>query len=159
MKKIFLFIIIYLLINLGFSANEFLVVKVQTTALRAEPRFFAPVKIMLKFGDQLEKLDFQQGWFQVKTLNAVSGWVHSSAVQPRPAKLAGLTQGPKTQATASEMALASKGFNRQVEASYRQRHPEVDYTWVDRMLNFKNGQAAIEKFLKEGHLGEWREAK
>lgn len=159
MKKTFLLMVIFLLIILGFSATEFLVVKVQTTALRAEPKFFAQVKSMLKFGDQLEKLDFKEGWFQVKTLNAVSGWVHSSAVQPRPSKLAMLAQEPKAQATASEVALASKGFNRQVEASYRQRHPEIDYTWVDRMLSFKTGQAAIEKFLREGRLGEWKEAK
>lgn len=159
MKKSFWLMIIFLLIILGFSATEFLVVKVQTTALRAEPRFFAQVKSMLKFGDQLEKLDFKEGWFQVRTLNAVSGWVHSSAVQPRPSRLAALAQGPQTQATASEVALASKGFNRQVEASYRQRHPEIDYTWVDRMLGFKTGQQAIEKFLREGHLGEWKGAK
>lgn len=159
MKKTFLFMVIFLLIILGFSATEFLVVKVQTTALRAEPRFFAQVKSILKFGDQLEKLDFKEGWFQVKTLEAVSGWVHSSAVQPRPTTLVIPAKGPKTQATASEVALASKGFNRQVEASYRQRHPDINYTWVDRMIGFKPKQAEIEKFLREGHLGEWKEAK
>lgn len=159
MKKYLYPVLLFLLIVIAFSASEILVVKVERTALRTEPRFFAPVKSLLKFGDQVEKVTLQEGWFQVKTPQGLSGWVHSSAVQPRPSKLALLAKGPKAEATASEVALASKGFNRQVETSYRQRHPEIDYTWVERMLGFKVDQAAIEKFLKEGHLGDWKEAK
>ncbi|MCX7973123.1 MAG: SH3 domain-containing protein [Candidatus Aminicenantes bacterium] len=159
MKKVFLGITLLIVFILGFSASEILVIKVQTTALRTEPRFFASVKSLLTFGDQMEKVGFQEGWYQVKTLRGVSGWVHSSAVQPRPSKLAALTQGPRAQPTASEVALASKGFNRQVESAYRKRHPEIDYSWVDRMLSFKADQAAIEKFLREGRLGEWKEVK
>jgi len=159
MKKCLYPVSLFLLIVIGFSASEILVVKVEKTALRTEPRFFAPVKSLLKFGDQVEKMTLQEGWFQVKTLQGLSGWVHSSALQPRPSTLALLAKGPKTEATATEVALASKGFNRQVETSYRQRHPEIDYTWVERMLGIKIDQAAIERFLREGHLGDWKEAK
>jgi SH3-like domain-containing protein len=159
MKKLFFLLGLIGLTVLSLSKTDILIVKVQSTALRPEPNFFSAVKLMLKAGDQLEKLASREGWFQVRLSSGTVGWVHSSAVQPRPSQLMALAQGPKTQATMSEVALASKGFNRQVEASYRQKHPEIDYSWVDRMLGFKASLEAVETFLREGQLGEWKEAK
>lgn len=159
MKKILSWSLLLFLFLLSFSSSEILMIKVQSTALRSEPRFFASIKKFLKFGDQIEKLTSQEGWFQVKTFDGHLGWVHSSAVQLRPIRLASLAQGPKTTAGASEVALASKGFNRQVEAAYQQRHPEINYSWVDRMLSFKIEETTIEKFLRDGQLGNWKETK
>ncbi len=159
MERKFLLLSMLLFAVLSLSKTEVVVVKVQTTALRAEPRFFAAVKLMLKTGDQLEKLGGQEGWFQVKAASGATGWVHSSAVEPRPTQLAALTKGPQTKAAMSEVALASKGFNRQVEAKYREKHPELDYAWVDKMLGLQASAEAIRKFLEEGKLGEWKEAK
>ncbi len=159
MKRITLAFSLLVLCALGLSETEVLVVKVQTTALRSEPRFFSAVKANLKAGDQVEKLTSREGWFQVKVKSGVTGWVHSSAVQPRVSSLVAMAQGPKTQASMSEVALASKGFNQQVEASYREKHPQLDYTWVDRMLTLRVSAEAIEEFLRQGLLGEWQGGK
>lgn len=159
MKKNLLFLSMLLVAVVTLSKTEVVIVKVQTTALRTEPRFFAAVKLMLKAGDQLEKLGLREGWFQVKSASGAIGWVHSSAVEPRPTRLAVLSEGPQTKAAMSEVALASKGFNRQVETKYREKHPDLDYTWVDKMLGLRASSEALQKFLKEGMLGEWKEVK
>ncbi|CAB5170000.1 hypothetical protein D3OALGA1CA_5671 [Olavius algarvensis associated proteobacterium Delta 3] len=55
-------------------------------------------------------------------------------------------------ATTDEIALAGKGFNRQVEDEFRSRHPSLDYTGLDRMEAFQVSQPEVWVFLKEGKL-------
>jgi uncharacterized protein YraI len=138
---------------------ETLIVKVQTTSLRSGPKFYAPVVQALKAGDKLEKVSGQPGgWLQVKTAAGVAGWIHTSAVQVQKFDLLAMDKGLKTQASVSEVALAGKGFNKQVEESYRAKHAEVSFVWVDRMLLIKIPAAQVEEFIKKGKLGEWRGA-
>jgi hypothetical protein len=61
-------------------------------------------------------------------------------------------QGPKTQASADEIALAGKGFNKQVEENYRAKHGELSFVWVDKMLKIEISAAMVEAFLKAGRL-------
>jgi hypothetical protein len=137
-------------------AAETLLVKVQTTQLRKGPQFFSQALAALKAGDRLEKVSENAGWIQVKTSAGVLGWVHSSAVQTTKFNLLAMDKSMKTQATASEVALAGKGFNKQVEASYRAKHGDVSFALVDQMLQLKIPPAQIEDFLKKGKLGEFR---
>lgn len=140
-------------------AAETLLVKVQSTALRSEPKFYASVVQTLKAGDQLEKLSAQpDGWLKVKTPSGTVGWVHTSAVQVRKFDLLAMDKSLKTQTSASEVALAGKGFNKQVEESYRAKHADVSFVWVDKMLAIKIPVAQVQDFLKQGKLGEWRGA-
>lgn len=131
---------------------ETVVVKVQTTPLRKDPKFYAAVVASLKAGDSLEKLSSQSGWFQVKTSAGVIGWVHSSAVETKKFNLMSAGGTMKTQASASEVALAGKGFNKQVEDSYRSKHANVDFAGVDRMLKIVVSPAEVEAFIKKGKL-------
>jgi hypothetical protein len=137
---------------LALFAAETLVVKVQTTQLRRNPQFFAPAVAPLKAGDQLEKLSEASGWIQARTAAGLSGWVHSSAVAPPQTQMFAASGAMKTQATASEVALAGKGFNRQVEDSYRARNAGVSYAWVDRMVQLRIPPAQVQDFLKRGRL-------
>jgi len=139
---------------------ETLIVKVQSTNLRSGPKFYASVIQALKAGDKLEKLSAQpDGWLQVRTAGGAVGWIHTSAVQVQKFDLLAMDKGLKTQATASEVALAGKGFNKQVEESYRAKHAGVSFVWVDKMLLIKIPAAQVEEFIKKGKLGEWRGAK
>jgi SH3-like domain-containing protein len=115
--------------------------------------------LVLRSGESVEKLTTQGGWIQVKTAGGQVGWIHSSAVETKKFNLFAADKGLKTQASASEVALASKGFNKQVEESYRAKHGELNFAWVDRMLKLKVSPAEIEKFLKTGKLGEFGGAK
>ena len=140
-------------------AAETLLVKVQSTQLRKGPQFFSQALAALKAGDRLEKVSESAGWIQVKTSTGVLGWIHSSAVETTKFNLLAMDKTMKTQASASEVALAGKGFNKQVEASYRAKHGEVNFAAVDLMLQLKILPAQIEEFMKKGKLGEFRGAK
>ncbi len=128
------------------------VVKVQTTSLRKAPKFYSAVVAALKAGDSLTKLADQDGWVQVKTSAGVVGWVHSSAVETKKFSLTSVGGTMKTQASASEVALAGKGFNKQVEDSYKAKHASANFAAVDRMLKITVSPAEVEAFIKKGRL-------
>ena len=133
-------------------------VKVQQTSLRQTPKFYAPVVLNLSVGAELQKLAEQEGWLQVRAASGQTGWVHSSAVETKKFSLLA-AGGAKTQATAGEVALAAKGFNKQIEESYRAKHKEVDFAAVESMLKLKAAPAEVEAFLKQGKLGSLGGAK
>jgi len=54
-----------------------------------------------------------------------------------------------------EVALAAKGFNKQVEESYKTKHGEANFAAVDRMLQLKISPSVVEAFLRKGKLGEF----
>ena len=133
-------------------AAETVLVKVQQTSLRQTPKFYAPVVLNLSAGAELQKITEQDGWLQVRAATGQTGWVHSSAVETRKFSLLAAS-GAKTQAKAGEVALAAKGFNKQVEESYRAKHKEVNFAAVDSMLKLKPASGEVEAFLKQGKLG------
>jgi SH3-like domain-containing protein len=123
------------------------------------PKFYAAALLTLGAGEKIEKISSQDGWIQVRTSNGAVGWIHSSAVQVQKFDLLAMDKGLKTQASASEVALAGKGFNKQVEESYRAKHGEVNFVWVDRMLLIRIPASEVEEFMRKGKLGEFRGAK
>lgn len=131
---------------------ETLVIKVQTTSLRREPKFYAASVAVLQQGDTLEQISTAGGWIQAKTAAGVTGWVHESAVESRKFKLAAMDKGLKTQATAGELALAGKGFNKQVEDSFKARDTGADYAAVDRMLKIMVASETVRAFIEKGRL-------
>jgi len=112
-------------------------VTVETTYLRKEPKFYAQTVASLKTGDTVEQIGMSDGWIQVKTSDGLEGWIHSSSVAERKFSLTAIAQPLKSETSASEVALAAKGFNKQVEESYRGSHPDIDFTWVDKMIKIK----------------------
>ena len=132
---------------------ETLMVKVQTTHLREEPKFYASTVAVLNAGEVVEKISAASGWYQVRTAKGIVGWLHSSAVQTGKFDLAAMDRPLTTKATADEIALAGKGFNEQIEESYRAKHSEANFAAVDRMLKIQVSQNELLKFLKEGGLG------
>lgn len=150
----FILIIFVGLVVLLFA--DTLIVKIQSTHVRKEPKFYAASLAALRAGDNVEKISAQDGWLQVKTAGGVVGWVHASALEPKKFSLLAMDKSLKTQASASEVALAGKGFNKQVEESYRTKHSDVSFVWVDKMLQVKIPPSQVEEFLKKGKLGEFR---
>jgi len=142
--------------TLATAAVETLVIKIQSSQLRNNPQFFAPTVLALKAGDKLEKLSEASGWVQVKTEAGLVGWVHSSALTTLKLYLRAAGKDLKDQATASEVTLAAKGFNKKVEDSYKTEHKEANFAAVDAMLAVKVTRAQIEEFIKKGRLGEYQ---
>jgi len=134
---------------------ETLAVRVRSTHLKKEPKFYAGTIAVLKNGDKVEKIGEEGGWLKVRTVNNLIGWVHSSAVEKKKTGLLALNQPVKSMTSADEIALAGKGFNKQVEDSFKARNKEVSFVWVDKMLGLKISTNKILAFLKKGKLGEF----
>jgi uncharacterized protein YgiM (DUF1202 family) len=148
-----------LIVVVALFAAETYVVKVRSTSLRSSPKFYATSVLALKAGDGVEKVSAQGDWLQVRTASGTVGWIHSSALQPKKFSLTAMTQGLQTQASANEVALASKGFNQQVEDSYRAKNKSVSFVWVDKMLKIVVSPGQETDFLKDGMLGDFRGGK
>jgi hypothetical protein len=135
------------------AASDGLVVKVQTTALRKNPQFFASIVANLKAGELLTQVGTAGDWFRVKTAAGAVGWVHKSAVEVPRYTLLASAGGARTQAAASQAALAGKGFSKQVEDAYKAKNKGANFAGVDRMLQVKVTPAEVKAFLDQGRLG------
>ena len=134
---------------------ETITVKVKTTSVRRDPKFYAASLATIQAGTALEKLEAKDGWFRVKTKSGITGWVHSSAIDTRKFDLTTLGGSQNTQASTGEVALAAKGFNKRVEDNYRAKNAAANYAAVDQMEKITVLAAEIEEFLKQGKLGEF----
>jgi hypothetical protein len=153
MRKLYLAVLLVVLVTAGVMAAETLKVTVKTTKMRSSPKFYASAVTTLNFGDSIQKIGEQGDWIQGLTTAGLQGWVHGSAVEePSFSLTSRRTSGTGT--SADEVALAGKGFNEQVEKEY-QKTSNLDYTWVDRMSAITVSEKDMEKFFKDGKLGEY----
>ncbi len=141
------------------AAADTVVVKVQSSAIRQNPQFFAPVVAAVRAGDRLAKLAESNGWLQVKSAAGAAGWIHAGAVEASRLALASSSSAMKTQASASEVALAGKGFNKQIEDSYKTKNPSLNFAAVDRLLQVRAAPSQVEDFLRRGKLAPFGGAK
>jgi len=142
---------VILAVSVAFGAETF-VVKVRSTALRSGPQFFASTVVTLKAGDGLVQVSRQNDWIQVKNAAGQTGWIHQSAVETKKIDILAWGQGTKTQATASEVAMAAKGFNKQIEDSYKAKNKNISFVWVDKMALIAVSKADLQAFIKQGKL-------
>lgn len=122
-------------------------VQVRLAPLRATPSYLAAVQSELAYGDRVNVLETQRGWSRVEHPDGRrQGWLHASALT---SKRIVLQAGDDAAVTASsqEVALAGKGFNQQVENELRERRPELDFSWVDRMEAMSAPAASLQSFL------------
>lgn len=142
-------IIVFFIASLAFAETAKVITR--ENAIRNDCRFFSPVKAKVKHNDELEIISQAGDWFRVKFGN-VKGCIHKSAIEKKEFSLTGLF-GTKTRDTSGdEVALAGKGFNPQVESSYKKKHPELDFTMVDRIEGYTVPEKKLESFMREGGL-------
>ncbi|MBD3415082.1 MAG: SH3 domain-containing protein [Candidatus Aminicenantes bacterium] len=149
------FIIVFFLL-VSFLLAKSLVVQIKTTHLRTEAQFYAQTIAVLNSGDTVEQLETKNGWIKVKSSKGAVGWVHSSAVKPKRFALLSMAGDLQTKASSDEVALAGKGFNKQVEGEYKVRNPGLNFALVDKILKIHISPSEIKDFLKKGQLGEFR---
>jgi len=131
------------------GAGQALSVQVKAAQLRNGPSFLAPVVAVLDYGTRVEVVTEQNGWTQVQAA-AGGGWVHASALTAKSLSLAAGKTTAVKDARSDELALAGKGFNREVEAQYRLKTGGAGYAWIDRMAQFNLPAAELVEFLKQG---------
>jgi len=153
-KKSWLFLLVVLLVQglllPAMAADPWRIV-VQTSPLRQSPQVFGKIISTLGYGTPVDILAEQAGWLQVK-VSGERGWVHRTAVARRAMTLNAGKKPVDVAASKSELSLAGKGFNQQVEKAYREKNAQLDYAWVDRMALLTVDEEQLRQFVVEGQL-------
>lgn len=132
--------------------SEMFSVQIRDGRLRARPSFLGKITGPVAYGDRVAVAARRGAWWRVATQDGREGWLHQSALTSKTIQLKAGTRDVRTGATEDELALAGKGFNSQVEAAYRRRHPGLDYTRLDRMAADRVSPEQMTAFLIEGEL-------
>ena len=135
------------------------IVQVRQSQVRSSPSFLGKVLLEPVYGDRLEPVGEQGGWYRVIVPGRdVAGWIHGSAVTQKQIPLKAGGKDAPTGASAGELALASKGFNSDVEAEFRNAHRELDFRTIDRMEAVSFSPRQLSDFLQEGGVAPGKEA-
>lgn len=142
------------LIALAFSASgalaEDIYVQVKTSALRAEPKYWSSQVAPLKYGDKLKRIKEDDGWYQAQSTAGAKGFIHSSAITSRRVVFA--NTGGTQVASSSDVVLAGKGFNREVEREYAAQNSDLNFRSVDAVESLRVTDGAVTEFIKVGKL-------
>jgi uncharacterized protein YgiM (DUF1202 family) len=125
-------------------------VQVKSGQVRETPSFLGKLIAPVSYGDRLEVLEQQGDWSKVTAPGGQTGWVHNSALTKKKIAMKAGDQNAQTGASGEEMALAGKGFNSDVEADFKAKNKNIDFTWVDKMEKIKVTPEAMQQFLKDG---------
>ena len=112
---------------------------VKETQVRDKPSYAGKILGKLVYTDRVQVLELPAGssWAKVRlAAKKLEGWVHLSALakDEKPVVKAGTTD-VAAGASGSEVALAGKGFNPEVEAEYK-KDPTLNYAAVDEMEEY-----------------------
>ncbi len=152
-KPILIVVFVYLLVVFtGFAEpQKTMSVQVREGQLRSTPSFLAEILAKPPYGDRVEIVQDKGPWKKV-TNRGVQGWMHISALTTKNIVLRAGAANVQTTATGSEIALAGKGFNEEVEKQYKNLNRNLDYAWVDRMEKFQVSSNQMQAFLKQGKV-------
>ena len=142
------------LVATGAWAAKEMSVQVRDGQLRNRASFLGTVTGAVAYGDRVTVNQTQAGWCEVATAAGKSGWIHESALTPKRVVLSSGANDARTGASGQEVALAGKGFSKEVEASYKSQNRDIDYTWVDWMGQQKVSNDQLVQFLKQGDLAK-----
>ena len=118
--------------------------------MRSNPSFMGKIIAELAYGDQVTVLEEQGGWNKVSFPGKGEGWMHSSALSSKKIILKAGAANVAQTADSKELALAGKGFNKQVESEFRAKNPNLNFTWVDKTEAMKISSHEMQRFLREG---------
>ena len=120
-------------------------VAVKSTPLKSSTGFFGQDIKNLSQGDEVTLIRDDGKWAEVRSGNQ-SGWVSSTSLSSRRVVASGAA------ITASEVALAGKGFSSEIEVEYRKNG--MDFSGVDSMERIIVSGNDLLAFINEGHLAK-----
>jgi uncharacterized protein YgiM (DUF1202 family) len=100
------------------------------------------------YGEQVTVLQGDNKWSEIRSAgqSAISGWVATSALTSKR-----IVAGAGASASASDIALAGKGFSARTEQTYKSAG-SLNYTQVDRMEAETVSNEVMYDFLTQGQL-------
>jgi aryl-alcohol dehydrogenase-like predicted oxidoreductase len=119
----------------------------KSAALKSSTWFFAGTRGQLDMGAQVTVLQVSGNWAEVRSSSntSLSGWTSVSNLSAR--RIVSTASG----ASASEIALAGKGFNQEVENAYK-AGGSLNYADVDKTEAIAVSPEELLKFVTEGRL-------
>ena len=135
-------------------------VSLDNTRLLSKPTAFAKPNATLKQGTVVWADAAKNGYAKVKVdATGATGYLSVRALQAsKPKSLAAAKKS--SDASAEEVAAATKGFNKQVEADIRKDgNSEAGYNKLDKAIGrtkIEDPQSNTENFREKGQLGEFQ---
>ena len=151
MKRLLVFFILILLVSgalfAQISRGGTACVSSKTAPVKSSTWFFAGTRGTLQMGNQVSVLQVNGNWAEIRSVSnsSLTGWVAVSNLSARQIVSSG------TGASASEIALAGKGFNQEIENAYK-TEGSLNYAGVDNTEAITVIQDELLKFITEGHL-------
>jgi hypothetical protein len=116
----------------------------------------------LEMGAELTVETMQGRWYKVATPDRQIGWIYRGKVATTPPEGAGgglfgpLSGGSSIQLSKADTSRSIRGLSPEAEEYARiSDTPEAYRTALDRVLTLKTDPAEIERFLREGRIGEY----
>ncbi len=148
MKKSIFICFILLASTFAFAkAGDSRYVAVQNAEVKVKANSFAKATGTLQYAEEVEVVNEENNWTEVKSKANpnVKGWISSSALSKRKIVSSSFS------ASASELALAGKGFSDEVESEYK-KNGKTNYAAVDAMEKQSVKADDVRKFMAEGML-------
>jgi hypothetical protein len=132
-------------------------VAIKTVSLKSSTWFFASTKGTLAYGAQVTVLEVNGKWTRVRSVTQASleGWTEAANLTSKRIT----ASSSATSASASEIALAGKGFSEEVEGVYRSDNAELNYKDVDAVESLVVSATDLKDFIVSGHLAGGEEGK
>jgi hypothetical protein len=128
-------------------------IQVKESHVRDAPSFLSKIVGKFVYGDRVRIAEENGAWRKVGPEEGdPKGWVHSSALTKKKVVLQPGQADVEEAATSDELALAGKGFNKQVEEQFSSENPDTDYTWIDWMEQIVVSHDEMRRFQEEGGL-------
>lgn len=153
-KMLFLSALVFCLIAGDASAwGKKRSIQVRNGKLRSNPTYLSKVVTTLPYTTRVVILEKNGIWNKVQVTDTeTQGWIHSSALTKKKLKMSADEEEGSLGVSSDEQALAGKGFNSDVEAEFKTRNKDIDFTWVDKMETFKVSPEEMQDFLKKGKV-------
>ncbi|MBP5322021.1 MAG: SH3 domain-containing protein [Kiritimatiellae bacterium] len=131
---------------------EALQVQVENAQVREKPSYMGKVIGTLPYGTEITPASTQGAWTQVKLTNGQFAWINSSALTSKRITIRANGAAVNQTASASDLALAGKGFNQSVENEFKRQNPKLNFAAVDQMEKRTTTPAQIQQFIQQGGL-------
>jgi len=152
MKKFLIGFCLVLFIT-GFASAQVskggtLYVAVKELSLKSGTGFFAGTKGRINYGERVTVIQVSGRFVEIRSSSnpSLTGWTASANLSAKQ-----VVSGTSSTATAREVALAGKGFNSEVESTYRSQQ-NLNYADVDRVEAITVDESALRRFLEQGRL-------
>ena len=129
-------------------------VQVKQTILRAKPSFLGKAIVKLSYAQKVQEKSLKNGWYFVKSIDSgTKGWIHSSALSTKTIALSSSDKVSSTDVSQSEVLMAGKGFNKQVEDEYKKNNNSLNFSLVDKIEHSNVvSRKSLNSFVNYGKL-------